>query len=86
MPDAQRPLLAREHYRARFTGRDCCLSRGSAREANESKTLQACVRHKPPNARHHLPRTQRNRHSSLADESRAIRGQVHAVVRHRVQP
>ena len=35
------------------------------------------------NARHHPPRTQRIKHPSLADEGRAIRGRVHAVVRWR---
>ena len=36
-----------------------------------------------PNARHHPPRTQHMKHSSLADESDAVRGRVHAVVRWR---
>ncbi len=36
-----------------------------------------------PNARHHPPRIQPRNHPSLADESRAIRGRVHAVVRWR---
>jgi hypothetical protein len=34
-----------------------------------------------PNARHHPPRIQRIKHPSLADESYAMRGRVHAVVR-----
>ncbi len=34
-----------------------------------------------PNAALHLPRTQRIKHPSLAHESRAIRGQVQALVR-----
>ena len=33
------------------------------------------------NARHHPPRTQRYQARRLADESDAIRGRVHAVVR-----
>ncbi len=44
--------------------------------------LQLCVRHKPLNARHHPPRTQRD-YDQVNDESRAIRGRVHAVVRPR---
>jgi len=40
---------------------------------------------KQPNARHHPPRTQLNKHPSLADEGRAIRGRVHADVRRRAQ-
>ena len=35
----------------------------------------------PPNAALHLPRAQHIKHPSLADESRAIRGQVQALVR-----
>ncbi len=47
---------------------------------NQLDSLVLGERH---NARHHPPRRQLYRHSSLADESYAIRGRVHAVVRRR---
>jgi len=48
------------------------------RGAGKQPSINVKRRH---NARHQPPRTQPRNHSSLADESNAIRGRVHAVVR-----
>ncbi len=57
------------------------LSKSRATPANDKPRIHSKFNPKQPNARHHPPRTQRNNHSSLADESRAVRGRVHALVR-----
>ena len=80
---AQRSRPTREHYRARFARGNCFFR--EAQRARQAKTKsfkwrppQAAERPASPAAHStHQPRR-------LADESRATRGRVHAVVRQRV--